>query len=84
MSKELPPLEALEALSSYQYFGNYKDFCKEIIETALKALEIIKEKKIDCLVLVLSKTYIEYNDICENEKSELSQEEYDLLKEVLL
>ena len=55
----------------------------EIIGNALKALEIIKEKRVDCLVLFLSQTHIEYNDMCETEKDKLLKEEYVFLKKVL-
>ena len=53
-----------------------------IIETALKALEIIKEKGLDILEFRHAFSLYEYN-ACKNIGcEELTQEEYDLLKEV--
>ncbi len=56
---------------------------EELIESAVKALEIIKKKKVIVQALFHStncedynKHYIHYED--------LTQEEYDILKEVLL
>ena len=50
-----------------------------IIEKELKSLEIIKEKKVEVLWLI-NKSLEDYN---KNHFYELTQEEYDLLKEVL-
>ena len=47
----------------------------------LKALEIIKKKKVNVRFLISCKTLKEYNDVISDH---LTQEEYDLLKEVLL
>ena len=57
------------------------------IEKSLKALEIIKEKRVDVVILFNSPSLTLYNTILviRNESEyELTQEEYDLLKEVLL
>ena len=55
---------------------------KEIIEKELKALEIIKNKWVNIEVLIQSKTLDDYNTtLCVHD---LTQEEFDLLKEVLL
>ena len=63
-----------------------------IIEKELKALEIIKTKKVNVGWLFVSfKNYAEYKDALDNEWTivkqislePLTQEEYDLLKEVL-
>ena len=66
----------------------------EIIETALKALEIIKEKRVNVDVFLIrvkkDTDYKEYKRLCclykimTFSEKELTQEEYDLLKEVLL
>lgn len=47
----------------------------------LKALEIIKKKKVNVRFLISCKTLKEYNDVISDH---LTQDEYDLLKEVLL
>ena len=52
------------------------------IEKELKALEIIKNKKVDMMKLYYSELLIYYNE--GGIYKELTQEEYDLLKEVLL
>lgn len=59
----------------------------EIIEKALKALEIIKNKQVDVRYLFQCKSLRQYNFIYEGtNQSELclTEEEYDILKEVLL
>ena len=95
----LTDLEALEVSKQLKGFvlefiknGLYRRFINgsfDIIETALKALNIIKEKNVDIDYI---KTcfydrkggFKEYNAYVEHdEDEELSQEEYDLLKEVL-
>lgn len=52
----------------------------------LKALEIIKEKQVDVYAVIESKSLKEMNDRFwfPKEEYKLTQEEYDLLKEVLL
>ena len=70
-------LEALQEICSQYYNGpQYK-----IIEKEIKALEIIKKKKVDVSFLELGLE--QYNNNLPK-KHKLSQEEYDLLKEVLL
>ena len=49
----------------------------------IKALEIIKEKEVDVFIFLHSGDLETYNDIVEDNRK-LTQEEYDLLKEVLL
>ena len=89
MSKEL---EALAKIVDTYYIDNM-DKEISIIGKALKALEIIKEKNVNIRALKSwnktykgKLTYQNYLDILEDcdlgEK--LTQEEYDLLKEVLL
>ena len=84
-------LEALKELEDYYieksdiitvYVGDTEQ-C-EIIEKELKALEIIRKKKVNCLYIAVCKSVNEYNNIIPCENDELTQEEYDLLKEVLL
>ena len=80
MSKEL---EALENIKHYDTrFGLHEDDYK-IIETALKALEIIKEKGNFIFLDYCeydNKYYIYDNEMYQN--NEITKEEYDLLKEV--
>ena len=57
------------------------------IDKQLEALEIIKTKRVNIHILLESNNVEEYNDsvyVCEGIKYKLIQEEYDLLKEVLL
>ena len=49
----------------------------------IKALEIIKEKEVDVFIFLHSGDLETYNDIVEDNRK-LTQEEYELLKEVLL
>ena len=53
------------------------------IEKQLKALEIIKEKSVDVPLLV-NCSILEFYNLFARSKKELTQEEYVLLKEVLL
>ena len=60
------------------------EVCKEFFDKELKALEIIKEKKVNVGDFVRCKSIEDYNEYCCYGKEEtLTQEEYDLLKEVL-
>lgn len=54
-----------------------------ILENALKALEIIKKKAINVFILLHSGDLETYNDMVE-ENRKLTQEEFDLLKKVIL
>ena len=56
----------------------------ELIEKELKALEIIKNKRVDVSLLHTTKNYQEYNFCVFQKERALTQDEYDLLKEVLL
>ena len=78
MSKELEALENIEC-NCELYDFKYEDF--ERIRKALKALEIIKEKRVNIYLLVPVKRLTDYN---KNQYiiNELTQEEFDLLKEV--
>ena len=55
----------------------------DIIENALKVLEIIKEKEVNVFIFLHSGDLETYNDMVEDNRK-LTQEEYDLLKEELL
>lgn len=56
--------------------------CLETIEKAVKALDIIREKQVDISSLNCAETVEQYN-IKENGFIPLTQEEFELLKEVL-
>ena len=87
-------LEALEQLSKLAFvYGGVEQY--RLIEKELKALEILKKKMVDIDCLIYCFPYdgckdtnglIEYNRTCPSRinEDELTQEEYDLLKEVLL
>ena len=93
-------LEALETLMTYYYemcqdLGNNDDQYQRcnltseraIIEKELKALEIIRYKNIsiECLKRAINKEGLEwYNSLCPYQLERLTQEEFELLKEVLL
>ena len=91
MNKEL---EALERLKNHtiSYVGSdykvstdsreeqIKDL--ELIEKELKALEIIKEKEVNVFIFLHSGDLETYNNMVEDNRK-LTQEEFDLLKEVL-
>ena len=82
-----------EESEAHKEVAEYFDKRKSIIEKELQALEIIKDKRV-CIELLLDISSLqEYNDICIFHKSHsnssykcltLTQEEFDLLKEVLL
>ena len=76
MSKEL------EALNKIAYSYGYDENIK-IIEKALKALEIIKEKGVNAGLLSRCANAERYNKGMCYESRYLTQEEYDLLKEEL-
>ena len=70
----------LEALDNID--DSYYDDEKEIIRKELKALEIIKEKRVDIGWLIRSENCSKYN-LGVGESQALKKQEYDLLKEVL-
>ena len=85
MSKELDALMRISQKFVKKEWNNKpreteKDF--ELIETALKALKIIKEKEVNVFIFLHSGDLETYNDMVEDNRK-LTQEEYDLLKEVL-
>lgn len=82
MSKEL---EALQDLSKLVFvYGGVQQY--QVIEKSLKALDIIKEKQVDIHDLLISRAVEQYNSYTHwlGYKGNLTKEEYDLLKEVLL
>lgn len=95
MIKELTPLQALEKIGNAETkdtsFGTEikTNLSNEyrIIENSLKALEIIKKKKVDTYFLMQTDTLEEYNNSLHTcswfPNYELTQEEYKLLKENL-
>ncbi len=83
MSKELKALDFLfDFIKSESEEELYKNYYNEI-KNALKALEIIKEKEVVVSLLIWSNTLDQYNNNTFIVFSKLTQEEYDLLKEVL-
>lgn len=82
-------LEALKRITLKDFILNDDSSLIDIkiIEKELKALETIKEKKVFVANLIYHFEYddnvINYNRHCGWAKSELTQQEYDLLKEVL-
>ena len=91
--------KGLEALWEYRLLvANYEDRwiktttehfikCADVIEQELKALEIIKEKDVSMYWLRHSKSANDYNKFiltAKRQYQKLTQEEYDVLKEVLL
>ena len=93
-------LEALENISKVDYCflegeldGFFGMFSEEynIIKKELKALEIIKETRVDTNFIKISENYDDYcgmevmkilNHIETSEQKGITQKEYDLLKEV--
>ena len=82
---ELSPLEAFNKIKNDSY-KTYEEecFCYEIVGKSLKALEIIKEKRCDIYLLMECERLEHYNenDYLSSDQA-LTQEEFDLLKEVL-
>ena len=81
-------LEALKRIRQETAPNTYcKDFDKEeccnTIEKELKAFEIIKAKKVETYHLSRCKTLIQYNSAWDIGGMDLTQDEFDLLKEVL-
>lgn len=72
-----------------EHLGDYKNHCKDldIIEKELKALEIIKNKEINVHALFLHLKRFDKPDgynVLVGTKYQITQEEYDILKEVML
>ena len=86
MSKGLEALKNIRREAGFPYFSTLYDIDMwredfATVEKELKALEIIKEKLVDVNWLYGCEELEDYN-WCNN--CELTQEEFDLLKEVLL
>ena len=89
-------LDALNIIGNYQVCINYGldeyEAIKNVIPNSfdtiqkeLKVLEIIKEKRVNAFALSMSKTLESYNNLLYvYPERQLTQEEYELLKEVLL
>ena len=83
-------LEALKEIVDYaivKFADSENKYQKDLetIEKDLKALEIIKEKQINVSALLELDDLQQHNDYCDmvGGCKKLTQEEYDLLKEVL-
>lgn len=86
-------IEIENALGRLENYEKNEDFSKDVLNYAflteqdkvkkLKALEIIKKKEVNVFIFLHSSDLETYNDIVEDDRK-LTQEEYDLLKEVLL
>ena len=89
MSKGLEILENAKKRDGLPLNTNFAPITEkeiEIIEQELKALEIIREKNVDIQTLKRTNNVYEYNSYVAKGLGEkpLTQEEYDLLKEVML
>ena len=85
--KGLEAFEEIKAVMS-KLFGDVEKCNKslDIIEKELKALEIIKEKRVNAIILFHYSNYktpFKYNRCIMDHDRQLTQKEYDLLKEVL-
>ena len=70
-------VESLEIDTFYECKGAY-----QTLEKSLKALEIIKKKTVDIWLIQNKKTLKQYNSMVD-ESRQLTEEEFNLLKEVL-
>ena len=80
-------LEALENIKHYDSRVGLHEGDYQIIEKSLKALEIIKEKPQTLFLVKTCEKYDKYLEIAQDQaliEDLYTQEEYDLLKEVLL
>ena len=74
-------------LKEETHIESVEGYSLDIIEKELKAFEIIRNKQVDTWSLIPSANLKEYHYVISAERYtnlKLSQEEYDLLKEVLL
>ena len=91
MSKGLEALKTVKKLASAYAGDKYAETLTEDIEKELKALEIIKNKRVDVFELLLAISNSVYRNPLERYNSyiegsfntELTPQEFDLLKEVL-
>lgn len=82
MSKELEALECIVVDLTPIAKEHNKDEIEQL-KKSLEALDIIKKKQVNVFVLLHSGNLKIYNDIVEDNRK-LTQEKYELLKEVLL
>lgn len=75
-------LDALKEINKVIPYAHITNEYK-IIEKELKALEIIKDKRVNLEYLKCCETYEQYCLIC-SYGNEITKEEFDLLKEILL
>ena len=75
--------KGLEALQFMRERDMFLQSCANTIEKELKALEIIKSKEVSISYFKIGISLEHWNETFEK-KYRLTQEEYDLLKEVLL
>lgn len=73
-------MNATNMQTAVEYLARSEE-CRTI-EKSLKALEIIKKKTVDIWLIQNKKTLKQYNSMVD-ESRQLTQEEFDLLKEVL-
>ena len=81
-----------KCINSYEYSDEFKKG-KKVIEKELQALKIIKNKKIDVLLLFLcfkqgglndyNKFYLKIRNLTDSPKNSLTNKEFELLKDVL-
>ena len=84
-------MTGLEALNKIQHdFGQLKGQelvnCYEVIYKSLNALDIINEKNVDIKLLKLSTNLLDYYTMVKSktgENTELTEEEFELLRSVL-
>jgi len=86
MNKGLEALKEIKEMLDAPYTSGVIKQGLNVIEKELKALEIIKEKKvmINALIRISFNEYNDYLDRFYLSKERLTKEEYDLLKKVLL
>jgi hypothetical protein len=86
MTKELEALERIKKFYPTWRLSNREAF--NIVEKALKALEIIKEKQVDVAMILSCEDADDYNRWCDSGASwsneHITQQEYAILKEVFL
>ena len=87
MTKELQALANVKREAGFPFFSTFydSDMWKEdwkTVRKGLEALEILKVKKVNLEYVKCCDTYEQYKTIC-SYWSEISKEEFELLKEVL-
>ena len=83
LETELKDYEELKKLKLLPYPKvNDEEYRRNVVKS-LQALEIIKEKRVNLEYIKCCENYEQYKTIC-SYWNEITEEEYDLLKEVLL